>query len=190
MAPGLTSMQLAKEARENQEVGAVVSRLTILSISHRNKRKDRISCFYSCRCECGKPCVVSRGYLHDGRNPVKSCGCARTAPGNQMDITRIWNTYRRDARRRGIAFDLPRTTFEGMLRLPCHYCGVGPSNCTPRTAHGGGFLYTGIDRVDSSSGYTESNTAPCCATCNRAKSDSSVEAFRAWIKRLRSWADS
>jgi hypothetical protein len=78
-----------------------------------------------------------------------------------------------------------------MIQLPCRYCGrekitsfrykrgnqVFHKNKQP-------FFYTGIDRLDSSKGYTKENSAPCCAVCNRAKMDMSEEEFLQWIKTL------
>jgi hypothetical protein len=46
------------------------------------------------------------------------------------------------------------------------------------------FRWNGIDRIDSSRGYTPENTVPCCSTCNLMKSDSTHEAFLAHIEAI------
>ena len=56
----------------------------------------------------------------------------------------------------------------------CHYCGlpqdaitkVGMTSQIKRPVK-----YMGVDRLDSSVGYTPSNMVPCCFSCNRIKSD-------------------
>lgn len=60
-----------------------------------------------------------------------------------------------------------------LLTSPCHYCG-GMS----RTG------VSGIDRIDSSKGYITGNVLSCCWMCNRAKSNTSYDAFMAWIQRI------
>jgi len=49
---------------------------------------------------------------------------------------------------------------------PCHYCGDMPNG-----------KLNGIDRQDSSVGYTIENIVPCCPTCNYAKLEMSPEEF-------------
>lgn len=51
------------------------------------------------------------------------------------------------------------------------------------------FMYTGLDRRDSSRGYDLDNVVPCCRACNVAKNDMTVDEFRAWLLRVYSfWA--
>lgn len=42
----------------------------------------------------------------------------------------------------------------------------------------------GIDRVDSSIGYTIQNSVPCCKICNYAKHNLTLEEFTLWLDRL------
>jgi hypothetical protein len=50
--------------------------------------------------------------------------------------------------------------------------------------HKDSILHNGIDRVDSSAGYTVDNSAPCCKTCNAAKRSLSVQEFLAWVESV------
>ena len=45
-----------------------------------------------------------------------------------------------------------------------------------------GFLYSGIDRVNSQEGYVKNNCVPCCDKCNKAKMAMSRDEFLNWIK--------
>ena len=49
---------------------------------------------------------------------------------------------------------------------PCYYCGESPNG-----------KLNGIDRQDSSEGYTTENCVPCCTTCNLAKRQMSPDEF-------------
>lgn len=44
--------------------------------------------------------------------------------------------------------------------------------------------HNGIDRIDSLRGYEPDNCAPCCPTCNIAKSNMGLDAFKAWVERV------
>ena len=67
-----------------------------------------------------------------------------------------YRNYRQRSKRREMTFDLTLKEFGDLIEQPCHYCG-GKSG--------------GLDRCDSTLGYTKFNTVPCCFVCNRAKSD-------------------
>lgn len=45
----------------------------------------------------------------------------------------------------------------------------------------------GLDRIDSTKGYTMDNLVSCCETCNRAKRHMSLAEFREWKNSLYSF---
>ncbi len=65
--------------------------------------------------------------------------------------------------------------FENYIIGTCFYCGLKPQ--FPHTRNG-------IDRVDSSKGYTEDNCVSCCKFCNYAKNDYTLEIFKDWVIRI------
>ena len=67
------------------------------------------------------------------------------------------------------AFELTSEEFENIITQNCHYCG--------QTGHG-------IDRIDSSKGYTKTNTVPCCTKCNMMKHTYSQDDFLSHIKKI------
>ena len=71
--------------------------------------------------------------------------------------------YRESAKRRGLTFNITLQDYLNITSLSCTYCG--------ETQH------IGIDRVDNLIGYEISNCAPCCAICNKLKSNYSKEFF-------------
>jgi len=62
--------------------------------------------------------------------------------------------YLKRSNDKNFEFDFTRDEFYALIELPCYYCN-GKS--------------TGLDRIDSSKGYTWLNTEPCCYTCNMMK---------------------
>lgn len=80
-----------------------------------------------------------------------------------------------------ISFD----TYCNLTHSKCKYCGEEHSNCVKDKKHNDiYYAYNGIDRVDSSVGYTLENCVPCCKTCNCAKLCMSEQDFYSWVKRV------
>ncbi len=46
------------------------------------------------------------------------------------------------------------------------------------------YIYSGVDRVDSTKGYTVDNCESCCKTCNVAKANYSKKFFVEWVMRI------
>ena len=93
---------------------------------------------------------------------------------DKNDIERIkWNSYRCNAKRRGLLFNISREYFDKLLYDDCYYCGgFGNPN--------------GIDRIDNSIGYIEGNVVSCCRFCNLMKRDYSLEMFINHIEKIHS----
>jgi 5-methylcytosine-specific restriction endonuclease McrA len=73
--------------------------------------------------------------------------------------------------------------------LTCHYCGsidtrshASSSHFYPKSFNA--IKMNGIDRIDSSIGYSLENCVPCCARCNWMKSDLSQEEFLQRVKYI------
>jgi hypothetical protein len=74
--------------------------------------------------------------------------------------------YKESARKKGLVFDLSFELFHTIVTTPCYYCGIIQEK---------GF--NGIDRLDCTKGYTETNSSPCCKMCNFMKGDESPNTF-------------
>jgi len=80
-----------------------------------------------------------------------------------------YGDYKRQAKKRGLLFEIDIKQFAELINLPCYYCGE----------KGGG-----IDRVDSTKGYLKDNVVPCCIVCNRMKFTYPVEDFINYCKKV------
>lgn len=144
---------------------------------------------WECLCDCGAMTVVQAKRLlrADGRG-TKSCGCAgnwkaRKLPLREYAVQRLLGRYKRGASKRTLFWNLSDSSFDLLLERNCFYCGTSPS--TKLIRKGETFLYSGIDRLNSRLGYTTDNTVPCCATCNRMKSDMSYGEFILHIQKIK-----
>lgn len=91
------------------------------------------------------------------------------------------------ARKRNLVFDLSDEELDLIWSQNCYYCDEPPSNRMVAVRPDGKeevFVYSGIDRINSSVGYVPDNVRPCCKVCNRAKSDLSEEEFLRWVKKI------
>lgn len=129
------------------------------------------------RCDCGDTCIRQRGKLLNATNPP-SCGCSGRPSLRRHWAGSVFSEARRSSARRGHPFNMTVEQFGELMSQPCHYCGGAPS-----TRHKTG-LRNGIDRVDSSRGYTTDNCVTCCFKCNRMKFNHSVTDFLAHISAI------
>ena len=168
--------------------GMTFGRWTVLEKSNK-KRKNSRNTYWTCRCICGTVKDVLGPELIGGHS--KSCGCLtkdiHTKTDEQVAVTCLHKNYRAGARNRNLDFTLSKELFLSLIKSNCYYCGSLPSNVYNNAYKGSNhnpFLYNGIDRVDSSRGYTEDNVVSCCFICNRAKNNMSKSQFLQWIKRI------
>ena len=82
-----------------------------------------------------------------------------------------YTQYLTAAQKRNYGFDLTKEEFNGFWQKPCHYCG-------------GAIETIGLDRVDSTMGYSIDNVVPCCSVCNRMKTDHTVEEFLEHVQKI------
>lgn len=163
-----------------------------LLVVERVKNPHKNGAAWRCRCDCGNETVVSGGNL---RHRTRSCGClAReqlvvklSLPKGQAARNFVLDRYRRGAETRNLEWSLSDDFFWSIIAMPCHYCGLAPSNELPsqlrKRATCAGFLWGGVDRKDNAEGYTVENVVPCCTTCNRLKRVMSYEQFTAYLDR-------
>jgi len=181
-------------------VGNVYGRLTVLSLARRGT-DDRKYYYWLCRCNCGVEKVIHQELLRSGR--TKSCGCllldSRKAKGNRNDVM-LRKLYHSLKKRHHKRFSESKIiSFESLKKLSikeCFYCGSIPISKQEDIRYdrrgdnnkvkiSDAVLFTnGIDRIDSSLGYTLTNVVSCCKHCNTAKSSLSQEEFKALVRRI------
>jgi len=132
-----------------------------------------------CHCDCGKVAEINSASLIRGL--TRSCGCekAKKAFKGHGEISKMfWSSLERNARRRGIDFNI---TIEEVWNLflqqnrTCVYTGLelffvrDMNNVTGKTAS--------LDRIDSSKGYIHGNVQWVHKIVNHMKMDASEEDF-------------
>jgi hypothetical protein len=82
--------------------------------------------------------------------------------------------YLGSAKHRGIQFSLTKEQFYQKTRGDCYIC--GKKNTTQHS--------NGLDRVNSSKGYTLENTRSACGNCNYMKADLGLDTFWAQVEAV------
>ena len=134
-----------------------------------------------CKCDCGGERLVRTTRFKLGL--VNMCATCARADGAKRgaetrrklsDDERVasdrYSAYKQNAKRRGVDFDIDLPLFSSLLDKVCTYCGTRDR--------------IGVDRVDSSLGYSADNCAPCCSDCNYAKREMSKESFLNLVARI------
>lgn len=126
--------------------------------------------------ECALPsshrCIeCNRSIIQGARFTLRKDSVSVQYRGKCVDCMTKWHDDNRvhlieyNAKRRNIFFDeSKRCEFEDIVKLPCHYCDENDR-------------VSGLDRLNSSLGYTIENVVPCCMICNLIKGKTCYEQF-------------
>jgi hypothetical protein len=180
-------------ARVKKVIGQTHSGMTIVgtkdvlepnSINLKYKRRH-----YQVQCES---CQKIKWVLASNFKKMKSCGCGRYlhlfGEHGESGLNTLWHSYESSAKGRKLEFSLNKEEFSKLTSSLCFYCGQDPSKKKARANRSksdwGDYFYNGIDRIDSSKGYTLDNCATCCSNCNYAKMQMTSDEFRLHIIRI------
>ena len=171
----------------NLPIGYTQGKLTVVSEAYsvRKFSKSSFRCV-GCLCVCGNVVQVSLSRLGSGK--TKSCGCLSkelVSRKRLSDEDRVRNSliqeYKNSASQRKLTYDLDDETLFTLIKSNCHYC--GKSSYKPHRKCDN-FLYNGLDRIENSVGYVESNVVPCCFICNKMKGVLSKEEFMEHLDKI------
>ena len=121
---------------------------------------------FTCR-KCSKSAIIDR-FRSRYVNVCFTCYQSDTARKN-LQLDRRYSRLKYTAKQRGVSVELSRQEFDAYQTLDCRYCGLPVSgrSAKDRSENTG----SGLDRMDSSKGYTNDNVVPACFLCNRTKND-------------------
>lgn len=187
-------------------VGKVFGRLTVLSRGSKTKNGHFK---YNCKCECGNEKEIFGTSLI--RELSTSCGCLCKEISKKLmqkiaddhieklvqgeSTYRVYELhYRKSAEKRKHTWQLTMEQFRNITSKNCYWCGEPPRKLSyvanlkkkvrPETIERSWAFVNGIDRLDNKEGYTETNSVPCCPTCNKMKTNLKEETFLDQCKKI------
>ena len=164
-------------------VGEKIGKLTIKSFFRDEKNRRWMT---ECECECGNEKTASIRNLQ--RGATTHCGCStihenRGYKNGEAVRNRMLQAYRDRAKRKGWEFSLTNEECIKLFKGNCYFCGSPPVPRTFKEAKGE-YYANGIDRIDSTKGYTPDNVNSCCTKCNMIKNNSTIEEFVAHVRLI------
>ena len=129
---------------------------------------NTVSCCEMCNMikKCSSPTIFVNRAKHIAIFHKKIEG--KLCPENFVDTACVYyNDYKISSERRHHTFNITKQYFDEKIKEPCYLCGKLPSSTHKN----------GLDRVDSSVGYIETNLQTCCGNCNYMKSNYTLDAF-------------
>lgn len=181
-------MEQKKMIVKSNLVGKKFNKLLVLEIIPRSLYKRTK---FKCKCDCGNEIIVEGSKLKNGH--TKSCGCikqeidyGKSSRGIFGESSRksLISSYKDNAKRKNIEFNLTDDEMTNLFQLNCFYCGSEPKNIYTRKNLFGFYIYNGIDRKNNNLGYTLDNVVPCCTQCNYIKHTFNYDDFVVWIKKV------
>ena len=162
------------------ETGKIYGQLTVVKKAGIDKFRN---VQWHVRCECGNEEIrIGRAFRQRGATKCRHCMISKK-PG-ESHLNNWLRSYQNHAKQRKLEWGLTKEEFTTLTSGYCTYCGTGPRDTYRRTSINGTIKLNGVDRIDSTRGYTRENVVPCCTTCNIAKSKMSKKDFLAWIERV------
>ncbi len=169
----------------NNLIGNKYGKLLVLDYIPRSLHKRTK---YKCVCDCGNEVIVEGSKLKNGH--TKSCGCIRkeifhsynTKKYGEANKNALIISYKSNAKRKGLEFNLTNEELEILFKSNCFYCGSKPKSIMNRPKTNGPYQYNGIDRKDNNVGYVKENVVSCCTQCNYVKNSFDYNEFILWIE--------
>lgn len=152
--------------------GKRVGTLTVRVLLGRISNTHNKVAVYGCECDCGGKAVLTANQIRSNKT-LKCLECDRQIGWKVVArIRKKMQGYKVCAKKRSREWSLTYEQFEKYCLSDCVYCGNSPNPIN------------GVDRVDNSKGYIESNCVPCCTQCNMAKCELEQEEFLIQICRI------
>ena len=180
-------------------IGKKFSKLTVVGLGQPRRAYNRnySQTTWLCLCDCGNSIEVLPANLRNGKTRIQTCGCRLEFSDQEVARHSFFTVYKGSAKKRHIPFEITESVFAYLTSQDCHYCGDAPSHehftrfakSVKERKQKIPYICNGIDRKDSSIGYTLENCVPCCTPCNLIKRTAKYEEFIARCQRISSIAD-
>lgn len=166
-------------------VGEVTSLgLAIVSGPHKGSRRGQSTKWGLVCPHCGNEFLVETTHINKRGRCYKCRGIDLRVVSEETTYKYFFNFLKVNSYGKKRLITISLEDFKMIASMPCHYCGIEPEYRSGQYEWNPPVKVHGLDRVDSSGGYSLDNVVSCCKWCNIAKLDRSKEDFLEWARRL------
>lgn len=181
----------------NSRIGEIHGPFKIIAWDHdergsipKGRVLGKLNHYYKVKCiHCGKESVKQYN-PNEWRKQSKCINCSENRIDENIttSLNGLLGEYKDGAKARNIEWNLSNDDFVNLVTSNCIYCGDKPSFRKKHLKHYKvNIPVTGIDRIDSTKGYSIDNCVPCCSMCNKMKLNYSTSQFINKIKQIYSY---
>lgn len=162
----------------------------VIGINVEKSNKNNRRTYYDVICKnCGSHLVLRwDSIISDTKNGrCSKCQGNNIIPSKSAVINVAYNRCKQNAISRNFNFSLSKDEFIKLTQGNCHYCGTQPIEIQSLKRYnktGIPIYMNGIDRIDSSKGYSIDNCVSCCEICNRMKLNYNIDFFHQHVEKI------
>lgn len=159
----------------------------VLSIDEEGTKKNTRHTKYFVQCKkCGEIFSRRASVIRTSLNSIQCSNCRKNRNGKSLNTLqyKAYCYYKSGATKRNLEWNLTEEQFKKLIQGNCKYCNSKPSKKQTVSYKDEFELINGIDRIDSSKGYTIENCVSCCTHCNVMKLDMSLNDFEEHISKI------
>ncbi len=176
-----------EQSYRNQVLNLENDTFKVLSIDEEETKKNPRHTKYFVQCKkCGEIFSRRASVIRKSLESIQCSNCRKLRHNKPLNVIKYkeYCYYRSGAKARNLEWDLNEEQFANLINKNCFYCGEQPSKRQTISYKDKYELVNGIDRLDSSKGYTINNCVPCCSKCNIMKSNFKKEDFLQHISKI------
>lgn len=126
--------------------------ITIISFSHKVRKKTKSDYYFNYVCDCGKTGIIEKERI----NKNMSCGCYWLFNPNRLSGTKF-RTFKKNAKTRKIEFNLSKEYLQNLYDQQNQKCALSGQPIRFQKSKTGDDATASLDRIDSSKPYEEGN---------------------------------
>jgi len=145
------------------------------------------------KCVCGNEFIAKCTDLRINRTKsCKDCAWAKRSKTKSIQVSQNQQMFKRlildRCKKHNIEISITVEDYGKIIKQNCFYCNDEPKLTTRfstrKYVNAEPMFANGIDRIDSSIGYTLENCIPCCTSCNYAKHKLTQDEFYEKIRKI------
>lgn len=171
----------------NQVLSIENENFKVIGIDIEGTKKNPRHTKYFVQCKkCGKIFSRRASVIRNSLSSIQCSNCRHIRYNKPLNVLeyKAYCYYRTGAKSRDLEWNLSEEQFKKLIKDNCVYCGNQATKRKTVSYRDECEEINGIDRIDSTKGYTIDNCVSCCSKCNLMKSNFTKEDFLNHISKI------